>query len=107
MVKNAPSARRREIAGAVDARPPAELSAALSVSGRTPSAMMMMTGTSIQIQEVELVGDASGRGSFTQSANRSAILHKLFASEGPPEPDRLVRHQRCHSRTFAAPVMPH
>ena len=83
-MKNAPSSRRREMAGAVGARPAAELSAALSVSGRTPSAMMMMTGTSIQIQEVEFVGDASGRGSFTQSANRSAILHKAICWRRPP-----------------------
>ena len=46
-VKKAPSSRSRAIAGAMGASDFARASAALSVSGRTPSAMMMMTGTSI------------------------------------------------------------
>ena len=106
-MKNAPSSRRREMAGAVGARPPAELSAALSVSGRTPSAMMMMTGTSIQIQEGEFVETQADEAALRKARTEARFYIKLFAGEGPPEPDRLVRHQRCHSRTFAAPVMPH
>ena len=50
-VKNAPSSLERAIAGATGGRSFARVSAALSVSGRTPSAMMMMTGTSVWVRE--------------------------------------------------------
>ena len=50
-VKNAPSSLVRAIAGATGARSLVRASAAPSVSGRTPSAMMMMTGTSIQVRD--------------------------------------------------------
>ena len=50
-VKNPPSSLVRAIAGATGARSVVGVRAAPSVSGRTPSAMMMMTGTSSQVRE--------------------------------------------------------
>ena len=52
-VKNAPSSRVRAIAGATGGRSLVRESAAPRVSGRTPSAMMMMTGTSISVARVD------------------------------------------------------
>ena len=50
-VKKPPSMLVRAIAGATGGRSLVRASAAPSVSGRTPSAMMMMTATSIQRRE--------------------------------------------------------
>ena len=85
-MKNAPSARRREIAGAVDARPPAELSAALSVSGRTPSAMMMMTGTSIQIQEGEFVETQADEAALRKARTEARFYISYLLAKAPLSP---------------------
>src|SRR5689334_17091424 len=104
-VKNAPSLRSRAIAGAVGGRSCTRSSAALSVSGRTPSAIMMMTGTSIHTGKSDC--SESRRGSFTQTANRHSAQRPQLAGERPPEPDRLVRHHVSHARTLAALAMSH
>ena len=84
MVKNPPSLRRRAIAGAIGARSFARSSAALNVSGRTPSATMMMTGTSIHLESQFARGadEAALRKGRTDTHADARIL----LANAPPSP---------------------
>src|SRR5438270_585126 len=101
MVKNAPSSRRREMAGAVGARPAAELSAALSVSGRTPSAMMMMTGTSIQIQEGEFVETQADEAALRKARTEARLEAQDYLRERTEAGHRAAGRTPPSERTAA------
>ena len=84
-VKKAPSLRSCEIAGAVGGRSCALSSAALSVSGLTPSAIMMMTGTSIHTQESQIARRADEAALRKRRTDRALSARNLLAN-APPSP---------------------
>src|SRR5437764_15439722 len=95
-VNEAPSSRSRAMAGAL-ACVKLSPSAAFSVSGRTPSAIMMITGNSTF--ETKTTVHWTRRLAI---ANELNAKHGPLAGECPPASDRLVRHRRLPTlRSFA------
>ena len=83
IVKKPPSSRSREIAGAFGWSVGSRSSALHSVSGRTPSAMMMITGTSFRVR-VSLVEEPPSQLYAKREPARHS-LRKLLAN-APPRP---------------------